>query len=281
MNIFKKSALALAAVLAIAAPIASPAAAAPQGNIVTFGDSYVANAVFKGPGVAGMTWTRGCIQDPHNWPRRLGEKMHLPVTDYSCNGHTSRQTLDRVSEAARNGDINRSTKYVIISTGINNYWLPGYRQGLPIWDHSAIVEHYLSDMAIAVHEIRLVAPQAKIVFSGMLSVSEPDGLQSVCWLHAPGIDLGSAKLRDTKIGITAPPVQAAERSLAWAQSEAARRAGAQFVNIKELLKHGNTCSNANGRFVSGYSDTVSDYNMVFHPTGRGNEFVASHLAEAI
>ena len=266
---------------AIALGVASAPAEAVTGNLVSFGDSYVANPVIRGPETANMTWTDGCIQGPNNWPRRAGAAKGMPVSDYSCNGITSRRMLSRIDSAIAHGDLNRGTRVVTISIGGNNYWKPGLEDGVFVPSHQIVVDNYLRDMDAAMSKIRGAAPNAKILMVGMLSVTEPQGLSGLCWYHAKGPSVAGFSLPNSMIGFPAWPVQAVEQSLQWVQRETAIRHGLQFVDIKEMSKWNNTCAPDNIRYVSGYNDSVAEYHMILHPTNMGTQFVADRVAEAI
>lgn len=277
MRITKLIAAATTALALVAAPATH---AAEQGNVVTFGDSYVANPRINGD-TSGNQWTHGCMQASDNWPRLLAQQTGIPVNDYSCNGRTSRDTLERIDQAIAAGDLHRGTRAVAISVGANNYWGPGLANGVNVFNYNDVERNYVSDLRAAARKIRSVAPQAKIIMPGMLSVTEPTGLNGLCWvnLRNPLKDLTTLPMRDMQLGTPLPFVQNVENNLRWVQAQAARAIGAEFIDIKEMTKGNNTCAPADVRYVSGYFDnTTRDYNMVYHPSREGSRFVAGQVA---
>ena len=270
-------------ILAALALTTAPASNAATGNMVSFGDSFVANPKIKGD-TSHMVYTEGCIQSPDNWPRLVSRKTGIPVDDYSCNGRTSRTMIERIHQAIASGALNPTTKIVTISVGGNNYWKPGLQDGVNIFNYNEITQNYLKDIETAAHLIRTAAPNARIIMPGMLSISKPDGLNGVCFVALTNQNpiIQQLNLPEFHLGLPMPFVQNMEQNLKYNQWEAARRIGAEFIDIKEMTKHNNTCATGATRFVSSYLDNVTlEYNMIFHPSRAGSEFIASKVAERI
>lgn len=111
------AAIAMTAATALSALTISPAQAAENGNIVTFGDSYtsdpdeIRNTVrdIQIPAVQDWVWNyphnNGCLQGPENWPRQLQAKTGTPVNDWSCTAETSQSMLAKIDSAIGAGDI--------------------------------------------------------------------------------------------------------------------------------------------------------------------------------
>ena len=282
MNIKTKLAAIATAITTLIAPLAgTPAYATPADNMVVFGDSFAANPKIKGD-TSHMVWTEDCIQAPDNWPRLLSHKTGIPLADYSCNGRTSRTMLDRIDQAIDSGALNSSTRIVAISVGANNYWKPGIEDGVNILDYNDITRNYIADIEEAARRIRSVAPNARIIMPGMLSISEPGALNGVCIVALHNQSQLSSGFPDFQLGLPMPFVQNMEKNLKYNQWESANRIGAEFIDIKEMSKHNHTCAKGPHRFVSSYFDDVTaNYNMVFHPSRAGSEFVADRVAERI
>ena len=277
----KIAVLVVCLITSIASLITPPIANATPGNMVVFGDSFAANPKIKGD-TSRMVWTEGCIQAPDNWPRLLSHKTGIPVADYSCNGRTSRTMLRRVDQAITSGALNPGTRIVSISVGANNYWKPGIEDGVNVLNYNDITSNYIADIEEAARRIRSVAPNTRIIMPGMLSISEPEGLNGVCIVALRNQSQLSSGLPDFQLGLPMPFVQNMEKNLKYNQWESANRIGAEFIDIKEMSKHNHTCAKGPHRFVSSYFDDVTtDYNMVFHPSRAGSEFVAARIAERI
>ena len=284
MNIKTKLAVITIALVSLITPLAVAPAHAATSNMVVFGDSFAANPKIK-EDTARMQWTEGCIQAPDNWPRLVSQKTGIPVADYSCNGRTSRTMLHRIDQAIASGALNSTTQIVAISVGGNNYWKPGLEDGVNIFNYNDITNNYISDIEEAARRIRTVAPHVRIIMPGMLSISKPDGLNGVCLvvLHNQ-VNLSSQTITfpDFYLGLPMPFVQNMEQNLRYNQWESANRIGAEFIDIKEMTKYNNTCANGPHRFVSSYMDDVTaDYNMIFHPSRAGSEFIADRVVERI
>lgn len=285
MNIKTKLVAIATAMATLITPLAStPAHAAPANNMVVFGDSFAANPKIKGD-TSRMVWTEGCIQAPDNWPRLVSQKTGIPVADYSCNGRTSRTMLHRVDQAIASGALNPSTSIVAISVGANNYWKPGMEDGVNVFNYNDVTKNYISDIEEAARRIRSVAPHTRIIMPGMLSISEPQGLNGVCLVvlkNQPQLSSQTINLPDFHLGLPMPFIQNIEKNLKYNQWESANRIGAEFIDIKEMSKNNNTCAKGPNRFVSSFMDDVTvDYNMIFHPSRAGSEFVANRVAERI
>lgn len=284
MNIKTKLVAIATATLALVSSLATiPANAAPANNMVVFGDSFAANPKIKGD-TSRMVWTEGCIQAPDNWPRLVSQKTGIPVADYSCNGRTSRTMLPRIDQAIASGALNPSTRIVAISVGGNNYWGPGLQDGVNVFNYNDVTRNYISDIEEAARRIRSVAPHARILMPGMLSISESEGLNGVCLvvLHNQAKLSSQLSVPDFHLGLPMPFVQSIEKNLKYNQWESANRIGAEFIDIKEMSKYNHTCAQGSHRFVSSYIDDVTvNYNMIFHPSRAGSEFVADRVAERI
>jgi hypothetical protein len=66
------------------------------------------------------------------------------------------------------------------------------------------------------------------------------------------------------------------------QKEAARQVGGEYVEIIDGARGHDTCAPDTARYVAGVVDTTTpNYNMIFHPSDAGSEFVARTLATRV
>lgn len=274
----------LAAAATIAAPVAittSGADAQPNGNAVAFGDSFVANPdqwknmAKKIPAQSSQAYgwdyphKSGCLQAPNNWPRLLAQQTGRRVDDWSCAGGTSWSLHHRIDQAIAAGHLNRGTRTVFISTGFNDFNPANIIRGNSSPFFGPNQEKYHQNLRIAANKIRRVAPNARLVIPGMLSISEPHGLKSVCLINV---------IPNAPIGLPLPHLQNMELAVRESQINAARAIGATFVDIKNQSAAHNTCARDAQRWVSGWIDTTThDYNMAFHPSRAGSQFVANQV----
>ncbi|OEY04568.1 hypothetical protein A0K93_06800 [Corynebacterium sp. BCW_4722] len=282
------TALATATALAGVAmsPATSPVAhAAPNGNVVTFGDSYtsnpdeVRNTLKKSqvPQIRHFVWgtypsKNGCLQSPDNWPRQLSRIANVPVSDHSCTAESSHVMPGRVDRAIAQGDIHPGTRAVVFAVGINDYGPYGINRGAKPLDQPRMHREYVSNMTTAVNKVRAVAPRAKIIFSGMLSVSEPYGLQSVCLVNV---------IPNLRTGIPLPGLQAIENHVRNHQRAAAHATRSTYVELKAPSAAHNTCAPDAQRWVAGAIDTTTQHTMGLHPTVPGSRFMAEQIARSL
>lgn len=268
----------------IAAP-AAPAAPAQWGNVVVFGDSYAANPdqhrnnIAKIPGMARLDYiedyprTGNCLQGPDNFPRQLGAITGYDVRDWSCSGATSWQLMKRVDMAIAAGDVHPGTRAVVLSVGFNDFWPRGIHHIGPGFDPARIRDEYVANMRAVAARIRTVAPHTKLIMPGMLSISEPYGFNSVCFINV---------LPNVPLGIPLPLLQDVETWVRDNQELAAREIGAHFIDIKSQSTGNNTCVRDRDRRVSGLIDTTTaHYQMPFHPSRAGSVYVAQQVAQVL
>lgn len=272
-------AIAAAVVVAGTTLVAQPAPseAAPNGNIVTLGDSFSANPdqlrnarrAFD-PGVfRDYPSTAGCLQAPDNWPRQLGERTGAPIADWSCTAQTSRTALGRLEGAIQSGDLHPGTRAVVVAVGMNNFGGFGVLDGVNILEPVAVRGAYLHDMHVMVDRIRSVAPGARIVFSGQLQVTEPVSA-TYCSVNV---------VPNMPAGFPVPLLRDVENWNRGNQVDAARETGVEFVDIKDGSALHNSCAPDLDRWVAGVIDTTTpNCNMAFHPSRAGSAFMADQLA---
>lgn len=169
--------------------------------------------------------------------------------------------------------MNPSTRAVVFSVGFNDYWPGSVMASGTGYDAGRIRGNYVNNMKAAVTKVRAVAPHAKIIMPGMLSITESYGAQMLCPVNV---------IPNVPAGIPLPPLQQVETSLRNNQRDAAREVGAHFIDIKEMSKYHSTCAKDSQRWVAGLVDTTTpDYNMAFHPSWTGSRFVADQVARAL
>ncbi|QYH20006.1 esterase [Corynebacterium aquatimens] len=267
------------------AGIAAPAAQAQQGNVVVFGDSFPANPdqhrnrIAKIPGSSNLPYiadyprTGNCIQGPDNYPRQLGLITGYDVRDWSCSGIASRHMMKRVDMPIEAGDLNPGTRAVVLAVGFNDFWPTGLHEIGPGFDPGRIHDEYAANMRAVAARIRTVAPYTKLIMPGMLSISEPYGLNSVCVLNV---------VPNVPLGVPLPLLQDVESWVRDNQEDAAREIGAHFIDIKSQTTGNNTCARDRDRWVSGYVDTTTaHYQMPFHPARAGSIYVAQQIAQVL
>lgn len=277
---------ALAATAALA-PMVTPAAnAAPNGNIVTLGDSYTANPdqvrntlrdVPIKP-VQDYVWNypsqEGCLQAPMNWPRRLGAIEGAPVADWSCTAETSRTMLYRLDKAIAKGDVNRNTRAVVIAAGMNDFGGFGIAQGMQPWNLVQMQQVMNDNIRIAKEKVQAHAPGAKIILAGMIAAADPKAPNMFCPVNV---------IPDMPGGFPLPALAATEAANEHRQRVAAAVNGIEFVPMRMETKNNSTCAQDKYRYVNGGIDTTvpGGVTMSLHPSDAGNAFIAQRLSHFV
>lgn len=283
----RRSIAAVAALATLAVPsisTTSQADAAPNGNMVAYGDSFVANPdqiknFTRGSSIESVrrsAWDYptkgGCLQAPNNWPRILAKQTGRQVVDWSCSGGNSETLLQRIDWSIRSGDLHPGTSVVLISTGINDFAPLNALQGRPT-DFRVIHNIYVNNLRTAANKIRRVAPHARIIMPGMLSITEPVGLQRLCGVNV---------IPNMPGGLPLGHLQAMELAARDAQRHAAWAVGATFIDIKHESRNHHTCAPDQQRWVAGIIDTTTpNYNMAFHPSYAGSRYVANRVQQVL
>ncbi len=257
----------------------------PGGNVVVFGDSFASNPdqyrdttlKFFNRWGSSTSSTRiyestrsqaGCLQGPNNWPSQLDARTHSAVADWSCTGHRSKDLPGHVDHAIRAGALNRNTRAVTFAVGINDQWRP-FIDGESS-DPQHIRARYFQNIKDAAAKVRAVAPDAKIIIPGLLSIT---GGGRLCLLNV---------VPNSPLGVSASRVAEWEQRAQNDQREAARLIGATFIDIRALSAGHSTCARDADRWVAGIFDTTTPgYNMVLHPANAGSAFVADQVARVL
>lgn len=278
MKLRTRLAAAVVASAAFAGLVAPTASAAPEGNIVTFGDSFSANPnqwrnlVKDIPGTnLDYPSKEGCLQAPDNWAHKVRAKG-FSVADWSCTAQTSRTMLGRLDRSIATGDLHAGTRAVVLPSGMNNYGGFGALDGVNVIDPNAVRNSYLSDIRRAAAKVRSVAPGAKIVIPGSLAVADPNTTMFCAVNVVP----------NAPMGLPVPLLRDVERMNASNQATAARQVGGTFVDIRSGSLGNNTCAPDRSRYVAGIIDTTTpNYNMAFHPSAAGSQYMADRIAEVL
>ncbi|HIW92011.1 MAG TPA: SGNH/GDSL hydrolase family protein [Candidatus Corynebacterium avicola] len=241
-------------------PGASPYSDSTENNVVTFGDSFTSNShwlVNDHPYLASQYPRQaGCLTAPDAWPALLGITTGRPVQNWACNAHTTSQMLGRIDKAIAAGHVN-DTSLVVLAAGMNDK-----RRGVSD-------EQVVMNLVAGVEKVRESAPKARIVLLGRLATTDQNGV--FCSTNVmPNRPTGN-------VDRTTAAYEAATQAN---QKEAAKRAGVEFIDIRDMTMVGNsTCAPDADRYVSGNRDyTTPGFNMNAHPSIAGSRFLAAQVA---
>ncbi|MDO5668963.1 MAG: GDSL-type esterase/lipase family protein [Corynebacterium sp.] len=259
---------------------AAPAQAQP-GNAVVFGDSYTAmpdqfynhyRSSSLSSDMVPADYPRasgGCLQSPHNWPRKMARQTGVPVVDRSCTAETSRSMLGKIDAAIREGDLTGGTRAVYLAIGVNDWGPFGRSEGADSSNVPSMTERFSHNLSIAAAKIRSVAPGARIIVAGMLEVTNGTGL---CPIQV---------IPNLPLGIPVPGHQV-ENNIREMQRVGAERNGMIFVDYYAMTRGHNTCAPDASRYIAGVIDFTSPgYTMSLHPTDLGNEVLARNNGAAM
>ncbi|AZA08592.1 GDSL-type esterase/lipase family protein [Corynebacterium pseudopelargi] len=289
------------------------------GNLVTFGDSIMANmtagdAAFsmatKGarkanPNAAATISTldpninlHGCAQGTPSLPKKIAADLGVPLNDYSCPGATmytpSAAALtipEQVDAAIADGALNPQTRYVTLQGGYNdvynNYFtLTG--EGANDAEIAARINQptqrdmFAAAIDGAISKIKQAAPNAKIALVGYHEITEntPAGWQ--CLYH-----IGEGYGRDNVWGASyAVPIffdTQGEMNVQKWLAEAAQRHGVQFADERAFSAGHGECAAPADRWVAGIliDTTTGEHNLALHLTDEGVDAIGSDVANKI
>lgn len=214
--------------------------------------------------------TAGCLQAPDNWPRLLSQKTNRPLDDWSCTAQSSGSMLRRVDDAVANNDI-RNDSTVVFAIGMNDFGGYGVvdNQNLALADPAAVQRDYIENLKAAAAKVRQVAPGAKLVVSGALPTVDRE-TSVFCPVNT---------VPDQPAGIAVPLLRDVEDWNRGNQQLAAEAIGARYVEIIDGARGHDTCAADDQRYVAGVLDTTTpNYNMSFHPSLKGSQYMADQLA---
>lgn len=247
---------------------------------MTFGDSFssnpdqVRNTLRDVPGPIG-DWaddypqTAGCLQAPNNFPAKLSQATDRPVDDYSCTATTSGSMMNRIHQAIDAGVVGNDST-VVLAVGMNDYGLFGAMDnGTNILDPGNVAAAYRANIQAAADRVRDVAPEADIVVPGALPTVDRDGMV-FCALNV---------VPDFPMGVPVPVLRDVENWNRDNQRAAADDIDATYVEVIDGARGNDTCAADADRYVAGIVDTTTpDYNMMFHPSDRGSQYLADTVA---
>lgn len=249
----------------------APQAAAAERNLVSFGDSVLADPQLDAYmssrlGSSGRNPSLDCPSG-NNFAKRTAAKLGMPVADFSCSGAVSMsqgpQVNAQVDDAIRRGKLTADTQRVIFASGFNDTY---NNAGLSDRDLRA---RWVGANAPIIHKIRAAAPNARIQIVGYPTIGSGD---RYCLLH-----FGPQPADATAL----PMVQRYENVAQWMQVDLAHATGAEFVDLKPATWDRGMCANSDKRLWAGLVDfSAGPGNLPLHVNSRGHEYVANILARS-
>ncbi len=243
-------------------------------QVVTFGDSFTANAGKSGPrGLEpGQTpIVANCATDMENWPKIAAKEAGKSLGDWSCNGMGGApviQLVGYVEAAIMHGDIGPGTQDVVFMYGGMDalMWadVAGVMQNVGELNATA----YQQELTHVANRIREVAPGVRIHLASYPEYATNDQL---CLVNVPG----------QTFPIPAPGATQVQESFRNTIAMAARNIGANFIDVyQQTIGHG-TCNPVDHeRWVAGFQDPNMGP-MTNHPTIDGQyamaRFIAPHI----
>lgn len=252
--------------------IGVPVAHAAQGNLVSFGDSYMANpplAVYAQDKVDAQSSGGGigsCPTATDNFPKRAAAKLGLSAHDYSCSGATAvgdsvipgqGHTVGRQIDAAlADGTLSADTRRVIMSLGFNDAYgtAPGFD------------DRFTTAMLAEIDRIRGAAPNARIQFVGYPTITDGN---NVCLLNAHGV----------QFRVWLPQVRSVENDAQHMQQRLTREADVEFIDLKPATRDRHMCAPDHQRYWMAVIDSQPS-NLPYHMQRQGHEFVAEAIARS-
>nr|WP_120491017.1 GDSL-type esterase/lipase family protein [Corynebacterium lactis] len=244
-------------------------------QLVTFGDSFTANAGKGGPrGLQpGQTpLVANCATDMENWPKVAGADLNKSVGDWSCNGTGAvpGQLLAYLEAAIQYGDLGPGTEKVVLMYGGMDYvqWIDvaGQLVAKPTTDNApTIFQSLVKQFSDRVHQ---VAPGAQLVLASYPEYATDNKL---CLFNTPG----------QVNPIPAPGANEVQGAFRDSIKAAAEKNGAGFIDVYEATRGHGTCNpNDAERYVAGFADPVMGP-MTNHPTVAGEHAMGKIIADGL
>ncbi|APT93587.1 hydrolase [Corynebacterium phocae] len=270
----------------VAALMSVPQARAQERNLVAFGDSVLADpgigiylvdrmSSFGGSsGSSGSSLADGSSQVPygancpssHNYAKRLGDRLGLPVHDFSCSGAVTMSdgplVAAQVDYAISTGALNVDTQRVIFAAGFNDTY---NNKTLTMEEMRA---RWVAATAPIIHRIRQVAPHARLQIVGYPTIGAGE---NYCLIHlGNNLNLDATPM---------PQMRFYEDAAQWMQVDLAHATGVEFVDLKGLTRDNGMCASDQDRMWSGLID-FGPYgrNLPLHLNAHGHEYIADILA---
>ena len=255
-------------------PNINPATGTGAKQVVTFGDSFTANAGKSGPrGLEeGQTpIVANCATDMENWPKIAAHQAGKSLGDWSCNGMGGApvvQLVGYVEAAIMHGDLGPGTQDVVFMYGGMDalMWadVAGEMQIVGGLNPSV----YQQELQHAANRIREVAPGVQIHLASYPEYATNDQL---CLVNLPG----------QTIPIPAPGGTQIQEAFRDSIANAAHNIGANFIDVYQAtIGHGTCNPDDNQRFVAGFQDPAMGP-MTNHPTIKGQyamgDIIAPHI----
>lgn len=243
---------------------------APTGakEIVTFGDSFSANAGKSGPRglqAAQTPLVANCATDMENWPKIAAGQLNKSLGDWTCNGTGAvpvAQLMGYLEASIQHGDLGASTQKVALMYGGMDTlaWIDGGGNVIAKQLDIPFLRDTVRQFSDRVHQ---VAPNAQVV---LVSYPEYATNDQLCLWNTPG----------QVNPIPAPGATQIQEGFRDAIREAAEANGAGFIDVYQAtIGHGTCQPDDNQRYVAGFSDPVIGP-MTNHPTVNG-EIAMGHI----
>lgn len=257
--------------------IQSPGKGDGPKQVVTFGDSFTANAGKGGPrGLeAGQTAVvTNCATDQENWPKeafRNRNRDDRSLGDWSCNGMGGApvvQLVGYVEAAIDYGDIGPGTEDVVFMYGGMDAltWVDvGGKMSNQGTLNGTVYQQELQHVA---NRIREVAPGVRIHLASYPEYATNDQL---CLVNAPG----------QTFPIPAPGATGIQEAFADTIRDAAAAIDANFIDVyRATIGHGTCNPNDDERYVVGFQDPAMGP-MTNHPSVRGMAVMGDIIREGV
>ena len=255
-------------------PNLNPAPSTGPKQVVTFGDSFTANAGKSGPrGLEpGQTpVVANCATDMENWPKIAAKQEGKSLGDWSCNGMGGApvvQLVGYVEAAIMHGDLGPGTQHVVFMYGGMDalQWVDvaGKMQNMGHLNDT----QFQQELQHVANRIREVAPGVQIHLASYPEYATNDQL---CLVNLPG----------QTIPIPAPGGTQIQEAFRDTIANAAHNIGANFIDVyQQSIGHG-TCNPVDSeRWVAGFQDPNMGP-MTNHPTIDGQYAMAGMIAPHI
>lgn len=269
LKLKKVTAAVAASLMAAVGVVSAPQALAGERNLVSFGDSVLADPD-AGTYLQGRLTSSspGGVNCPSsfNYAKRTAAKLGLPARDFSCSGAVSSmsggpQISAQVDDAIRVGALSPDTARVLFSSGFNDTY---NNANLSMDD---IRRRWVDAMAPQVERIKQAAPNARIQIVGYPTIGSGD---YYCLFH-----FGPRPADSTLL----PQIRDYENKAQWMEIDLAARTGTQFLDMKPSTVNNGMCADADRRMWAGLIDfTAGPGNLPIHINARGHEHAANVIA---
>ncbi|MBC2681070.1 GDSL-type esterase/lipase family protein [Corynebacterium anserum] len=256
-------------------PITFPSQGGGNKELVTFGDSFTANAGKGGP--RGLqpghnALTANCATDMENWPKTAAKDLNVSLGDWSCNGTgglPALQLMAYVEAAIAQGDLGPGTKDVVMMYGGMDaiQWV---QTGQTMAPELKVDFHAFNDtMRVVGDRIREVAPNARIF---MTSYSEYATNDQLCLVNLPG---------NVTNPIPAPGATRIQEAFRDNLRNTAAANNFQFIDVyQQSIGHGTCAPEGPDRWVAGFVDPNMGP-MTNHPTVAGAKATGHIIARGL